>query len=77
MPLLINKFSVLLLIEETFEIIHNFRLFGLPDSDRINRRFLNCLFKAFVKDGNEKIQLEKRAVYDQRDTKRRRISSDA
>ena len=62
---------------EAFEIIHNFTLFDLPDSDRINRRFLNCFFKAFVKDGNEKIQLEKRAVKDQRDTKRRRISSDA
>jgi hypothetical protein len=57
--------------------IHDFTLFDLTDKDRINRRLLNCFFKAFVKvkKGNDQIRREKTTARDARETKRRRITT--
>ena len=62
---------------EAFDMIQQFTLYDLPDVNRINRRFLNCFFKAFVKKENEIARQKKVEMKDKRNTKRRRISSDA
>ena len=62
---------------EAFDMIHRFTQYDVPDASSVNRRFLNCFFKAFVKNKNEVLRLEKdKELQDKRDTKRRRISSD-
>ena len=58
---------------EAFNEIHKFTGYDFPNINRINRRLCNCFFKAFVKNVSDQINLQKQK--DQRDTKRRRISS--
>ena len=54
---------------EAFKEIHNYTGYNFENIDRINRRFCNTFFKAFVKKATDNVKFK-----DQRDTKRRRLS---
>ena len=58
---------------QAFEYIHDYTGYNYPNIEKINRRFCNTFFKAFVKNATDKISAEKKT--DQHQTKRRRISS--
>ena len=57
---------------EAFREIHSYTGYEFENIDSINRRFCNTFFKAFVKKSKDSVKFK-----DQRDTKRRRLSSKA